>query len=157
MNIFKQQSDELEHSHRYLKTTDAENELILGEDSASLISCVEDRTLFSNLRDSVHEHFSPNTRFEQHMADSIAEELWRKSRYSMVECTALSASIERDWDAVKKECPNADPAYRTYAAFRDMGPRDIASLRATQDYEARAWRRSRSDISVLSALRSKAR
>ncbi|WP_321477971.1 hypothetical protein [uncultured Paludibaculum sp.] len=157
MEIFKQTTDDFVPSRRFLKTTGAENDLILGDDSAALITCIEDQSLFSGLRDDVHQHFSPANRFEQHMADSIAEELWRKARYALLETTALSAAIERDWEAVKKECPNADPAYRTYVAFRDMSPRDTACVRVGQDFESRAWRRSRADVAALHAMRSKPR
>ncbi|MGJ5816019.1 hypothetical protein [Paludibaculum fermentans] len=157
MELFKQTADDFSPSRRFLQTTGAENALLLGDDSANLITCIEDRALFSGLRDDVHQHFTPANRLEQHMADSIAEELWRKSRYALVETTALSASIERDWEAVKKTCPNADPAYRTYFAFRTMDPPDLACVRTTQDFENRSWRRSRADIAALHALRSKLR
>jgi hypothetical protein len=157
MQIFNKTTDDMVPARRFLTTTGAENALLLGDDSANLITCIEDRSLFSGLRDDVHQHFTPATRFEQHMADSIAEELWRKARYSLLETTALSAAIERDWEAVKKECPTADPAYRTYFAFRQLGPRDTACVRAGQDFESRAWRRSRADIAALQALRSKPR
>ncbi|QOY88961.1 hypothetical protein [Paludibaculum fermentans] len=154
MRIFNTNRDDMVPSRHFLATTSAENALLLGDDSASLIACIEDQALFSGLRDDVHQHFTPATRFEQHVADSIAEELWRKARYSLLESTALSAAIERDWDSVTKECPNADPAYRTYAAFRQFGPRDTACVRAGQDFETRSWRRSRADIAALQALRS---
>ncbi|MGJ5818121.1 hypothetical protein [Paludibaculum fermentans] len=157
MELFKSTTDGFTPSRRFLQTTGAENALLLGDDSASLITCIEDRALYEALRDDVHQHCTPATRLEQHMADSLAEELWRKSRYALVETTALSAAIERDWESVKKECPNADPAYRTYVAFRDMSPRDSACLRASQDFEARSWRRSRADLSTLRTSRTKPR
>ncbi|MBN9662691.1 MAG: hypothetical protein J0H49_31120 [Acidobacteria bacterium] len=83
------------------------------------------------------------------MADSVAEELWCKASYSLVETTALTVAIERDWESVTTECPNADPAYRTYVAIRDRSARDTACLRTSQDLEARAWRRSRADLATL--------
>ncbi|MGJ5815415.1 hypothetical protein [Paludibaculum fermentans] len=157
MELFKQTTDDFKPSRRFLQTTGAENALLLGDDSANLITCIEDQALFSGLRDDVHQNFIPANRFEQHLADSIAEELWRKSRYALVETTALSAAIERDWEAVKKECPNADPAYRTYVAFRSMDARDAACVRTGQDFENRSWRRSRADIAALHALKAKPR
>jgi hypothetical protein len=157
MQIFNKTTDDTMPSRRFLTTTRAENDLLLGEDSASLISCIEDRALYEALRDDVHQHVTPDTRLEQHMADSIAEELWRKARYSLLETTALSAAIERDWDSVTKECANADPAYRTYVAFRDRSTRESASIRAGQDFEARSWRRSRADLATLRTSRMKPR
>lgn len=157
MQIFNTNTDDMVRSRRFLTTTRAENALLLGDDSAPLITCIEDQTLFTRLRGDVHQHFTPATRFEQHLADSIAEELWRKARYSLLESTALSASIERDWDSVTMECPNADPAYRTFSAFRQFGPCDTACVRAGQDFETRSWRRSRADIAALQALRSNPR
>ncbi len=155
MNIFMKTTIEPPHSRRFTRTTTAENELLLGEDALSLITCVEDRQLFAGVRDSVHQQFAPRTLYEQNMADSIAEDLWRKSRFSTAETAALSATIERDWELISKECANADPAYRTFAALRDLGPREVACLRAAQESETRAWRRSRSDAAVLAALKAK--
>ncbi|MBN9656534.1 MAG: hypothetical protein J0H49_00050, partial [Acidobacteria bacterium] len=63
----------------------------------------------------------------------------------------------RDWDSVSKECANADPAYRTYVAFRDRSTRESATLRTSQDFEARSWRRSRADLAILRASRMKPR
>jgi hypothetical protein len=157
MEIFKPATDGFTPSRRFLQTTRAENDLLLGDDSANLITCIEDQALFSGLRDDVHQHVAPATRLEQHMADSIAEELWRKARYSLVETTALTVAIERGWDSVTTECPNADPAYRTYVAIRDRSARDTACLRTSQDLEARAWRRSRADLATLRTSRMKPR
>ncbi|WP_321478056.1 hypothetical protein [uncultured Paludibaculum sp.] len=84
------------HSRRFTRTTTAENELLLGEDALSLITCVEDRQLFAGVRDSVHQQFAPRTLYEQNRADSIAEDLWRKSRFSTTETAALSATAPPD-------------------------------------------------------------
>ncbi|QOY88919.1 hypothetical protein [Paludibaculum fermentans] len=157
MEIFKPAMDGFIPSRHFLQTTGAENDLLLGDDSASVITCIEDQGLFRALRDDVHQHVAPTTRLEQHMADSIAEELWRNSRYSLVETTALCVAIERDWESVTKECPNADPAYRTYVAIRDRSARDTSCIRSSQDFEARSWRRSRADLATLRTYRTKPR
>lgn len=155
MRIFLTSADEPENRRVFTKVTKAENELLLGDEAANLLTCVEDRALFHEIRDSVHEEFVPRTRFQRIMADTIAEELWRKSRYSMVESTAVSAAIERDWEAVNKECVNPDPAYRTFVAYRDLNTREVACIRSGQNFESRAWRRSRTDMAALNALQKK--
>ncbi len=157
MDIFKTATEGLTPSPHSLQTTHAENALLLGDDSASVVTCIEDQGLYKALRDDVHQHVGPSTRLEHHLADSIAEELWRQARYALVETTALSVAIERDWDSVTKECPNADPAYRTYVAIRDRSARDTACLRASQDFETRSWRRSRADLATLHTSRTEPR
>ncbi len=157
MDIFKPVTDGFTPARHPLRTTGAENALLLGDDSASVVTCIEDQGLFKALRDDVHQHVAPTTRLEQHMADSIAEELWRNSRYSLVETTALCVAIERDWESVTKECPSADPAYRTDVAVRDRSARDTACIRVSQDCETRSWRRSRADLATLRTYRTKPR
>ncbi|QOY86783.1 hypothetical protein [Paludibaculum fermentans] len=155
MQIFSQTTEDFVPSRRLAKTAGAGP--LAGDASDNLITCIEDPSLYSSLRDDVHQHFNPTTRFEQHLADAIAEELWRKARYSLVETTALTVAIERDWETVQQSCPDADPSYRTYVAFRNLDARDTACVRASQDSETRAWRRSRADVATLQALRSKPR
>ncbi|MBN9662692.1 MAG: hypothetical protein J0H49_31125 [Acidobacteria bacterium] len=59
MEIFKPATDGFTPSRRFLQTTRAENDLLLGDDLASLITCIEDQALFSALRDDVHQHVAP--------------------------------------------------------------------------------------------------
>ncbi|QOY86566.1 hypothetical protein [Paludibaculum fermentans] len=64
MQIFNKNADDMVRLRRFLTTAGAGN--------ANLITCVEDQSLSSRLRDDAHHHFTPATRLKQFRTGSIA-------------------------------------------------------------------------------------